>query len=110
MAGQGGDQPHVTQPQRVWTLLVFGGQPFRLALTGNPALDHDGANRSMWKMVGTRTAAEAAKTLIEEQGCRVDLHTEEVTDEMRAAKVVEQFYGVDLPDVCQRVAALEDPK
>jgi hypothetical protein len=97
-------------PQRVWTFTIFGGQSFRLTLTGNPPLDHDGVTRTMWKLVGTRAAADAAKILIEEQGCRVELHTEETTEEMRAARIAEQFFGVDLGEVQRQVAALEDPR
>jgi hypothetical protein len=68
--------------ERVWTFLVLGDQPFRLALPNNPILDHHGGpKRTDWRLVGTRALMEASKEHIQEQGATVTVYMQDESPE-----------------------------
>ena len=77
-------------PVRVWTFLLIGGESFRLALPGNPLLDHTGGT-TLWKLVGTRELAESAGQLMTLTGVTVRVFTEEQTPEQ--ARIRQQQVG-----------------
>lgn len=75
----------LTVQHKVWTFVIRGGSDFSLRLPHNPPLDHDGS-MSMWKMVGTKRIADAAREIIEETGASVEVHTEYQNEEQTAIR------------------------
>lgn len=75
----------VTGPKHVWTIVITGGDPFRLTLIGNPTLDHQG-ERTVWKVVGTADMAKRVVDIAKTLRCKADFWTEEETPEQCAER------------------------
>lgn len=72
--------------QKVWTFLIRGGASFSMGLPQNPPLVH-GGSLTIWKMVGTVKLAEMAQAVMEEQGAKVEVYTEEQTEEQARLRI-----------------------
>lgn len=69
---------------KVWTFIILGGEPFRLALQDRigPPLEHTG-ERTIWKMVGTEAEAQSVEQMLTGPviRARVTRTTEEQSEE-----------------------------
>lgn len=79
---------------KVWTFILRGGSPLEMSLPGNPKLEHNG-EMTVWKLCGTRNLREAAENLIAQQGCTVEVYTEEETPEQKALRAARVGLLVD---------------
>lgn len=73
----------------IWTLLIRGGNPFRLSLAGSPPLVHDGSF-TLWNFMGKVDFRDAvvsfARGLIGSDGTIVLSENETGNDEMAAER------------------------
>ncbi len=83
MAESGNRTPVV---HKVWTFVIRGDDEIMLVMPRTPKLDHPGWGQTVWKMVGTARAAEAVKTMLEESGAAVRMHTEGQSAEQEALR------------------------
>ena len=65
---------------QVWTFEINGGQPFTLAVPGNPVLEHDG-KRTVWKAAGPNIPK--LREAIVALGSHVVVYTESESEEQR---------------------------
>ena len=68
----------------IWTFLVEG-HPIIFEVPQHPPLCHREGGRTLWKFVGSETAAEGIANLLRDAQMEVSFHKEEVTPEMVAA-------------------------
>lgn len=65
---------------KVWTFTILGGEPFGLALPGNPPLRHDGT-RTIQSLYATQEVADGLRAKAGGYGCTVKVTCQEESQE-----------------------------
>jgi len=69
--------------KQLWTFRVSGGEPFRIAVQGNPHMVYDGRPESLLKCLCTHEQALALEAQMRSYGCDVDANSTQETEEQK---------------------------
>lgn len=87
----------MAQAELVWTFTVRGGfTAFRLALAGNPPLEHSPPTPTLWKFYGTETQAAQVETAVRAFGTAVTKWAEGETVDQRSERLALLGLGGEL--------------
>lgn len=60
--------------RKLWVFRVSGGEPFKMQISGNPPMKHDGGAEALLRSLCTEEQARETEAQMKELGCRVVAH------------------------------------